>query len=204
MISAAKIFTIKENSYTMNMQAFTDILIALLIIAIISVWTVKKSNKRTKALKKFTESLNFFHYDRVHDPVLEDNILEMLNLFILLSGKYLPRVSDVMGGQFNNADVLVADYYFDDRHSEQVINHTIIILYSDDLKLPLFYLQTEKFRLKIGSVFSSQDIDFDSYPVFSNKFLLQGLDDKAIHNFFSNWINKYFEDHLDFVLFMKN
>ena len=65
------------------------------------------------------------------------------------------------------------------------------------LQLPAFALRPENLFHKIGAAFSYQDIDFDSHPTFSKQYLLQGAEDEAVRNTFSDDLLAYYEQRKD-------
>ncbi|MFA4947427.1 MAG: hypothetical protein WC674_02830, partial [Candidatus Krumholzibacteriia bacterium] len=59
--------------------------------------------------------------------------------------------------------------------------------------LPAFTMRPENVFHKLGSMMGYQDIDFESNPVFSKKYLLRGPDDAAIRNAFTSRVLMFFE-----------
>lgn len=54
-----------------------------------------------------------------------------------------------------------------------------------DRELPEFSLSTEHFYHKIGEFIGFEDIDFDEYPEFSQKYRLIGKDENAVRQLFT-------------------
>jgi MFS superfamily sulfate permease-like transporter len=61
---------------------------------------------------------------------------------------------------------------------------TVLLSFGQN-KIPKFTLELEGFIDKLRAYAGFNDINFDEYPVFSNKFLLKGPDENAVRNFFS-------------------
>jgi hypothetical protein len=61
---------------------------------------------------------------------------------------------------------------------------TVISFRSPDLNLPQFTLRPEGLFDKIGSVLGRRDVDFESHPVFSKKYVLRGRDEERIRRAF--------------------
>jgi hypothetical protein len=72
---------------------------------------------------------------------------------------------------------------------------------SEKLNLPAFYLRPEGIGAKILGSLSRFDIDFAERPDFSNKFLLYGKDERAIHQLFSVKLFEYFEKNPNSYIF---
>ena len=64
---------------------------------------------------------------------------------------------------------------------------------ASDLDLPQFALRPEHLFHKIGQVMGYQDIDFDSHPEFSKRYLLRGADEEAVRRAFGSGVLSYFE-----------
>ena len=58
--------------------------------------------------------------------------------------------------------------------------------------VPAMNIEPENFLHRIGEFFKMQDIDFSQFPNFSDKFLVQGEDEPAIREFFTQDIVDFF------------
>lgn len=63
--------------------------------------------------------------------------------------------------------------------------------------LPRFMLKPEEFSDKLAALVGFNDIDFDSYPEFSKRYLLKGADKDGVRNFFPPEIIMFFEKRTD-------
>jgi hypothetical protein len=61
----------------------------------------------------------------------------------------------------------------------------VISFQSSLLSLPEFELRSENMFHKIGKAFGCQDINFESHPEFSKRYLLRGADEEAVRTFFT-------------------
>jgi hypothetical protein len=59
--------------------------------------------------------------------------------------------------------------------------------------LPHFELRPESVFHRIGAWFGYQDINFESHPKFSQKYLLRGGDEQAVRDLFTDDILEWFE-----------
>jgi len=63
-----------------------------------------------------------------------------------------------------------------------------------DVSLPVFQLYKEGLFQKIADKFSKTDIDFEGYPIFSDKYVLKGDDEQAVRALFSLEVLLFFEN----------
>ena len=118
----------------------------------------------------------------------------------------------VIAGNRNNIDFDVATYIYTDydapkkgkflgmevttysgpKHRHDYYG-TICILHNDDLKLPHFFIRDEIMILDtFGKVLGGQDINFNDDPTFSKKFVLQGVSEGKVREFFNQKIRSSF------------
>jgi hypothetical protein len=69
----------------------------------------------------------------------------------------------------------------------------VLSIEGSKLNFPKFELEPENTFHKIGQVFGYQDIDFESFPIFSKKYLLRGNDEAKIRELFTPEVIKFFE-----------
>jgi len=77
---------------------------------------------------------------------------------------------------------------------------TVVAFHSGKRSLPSFELRPEHFGHKIASSLGSQDIDFDTNPVFSKKYLLRGSDEAAVRELFGSEVIRFFEKHSEWCV----
>jgi hypothetical protein len=70
--------------------------------------------------------------------------------------------------------------------------------------LPEFVLEKEHLIDKLFVKLGYQDIDFEEYPIFSDKYLLAGKEEDKIREFFSSKLIKLFENNLVYYLESKD
>ena len=78
------------------------------------------------------------------------------------------------------------------RH-RRTVRQSVIYFRSPELNLPQFALRPENLFHNIGGVFGYQDIDFDSHPQFSKKYLLRGNDEQKVRELFATEVLGFFE-----------
>ena len=91
--------------------------------------------------------------------------------------------------------VFVADYIYSTGTQKRRKRHcqTVALIQSERLNLPRFSLVPEKLFHKVGKGFSYQDINFDSYPEFSSKYLLRGIDEESVEACFHEGVLTFFQ-----------
>jgi hypothetical protein len=167
--------------------------IAFLVIIIV-IYTVSWyfNKQRTKAFELLAESLNFTFTEKG-----DNSLMDTLGGFHLFSQGYSRRISNVLTGKFNLLPVTIMDYKYTtgggkNSHTWQ---QTVLVLEPDKLKLPRFGLRPENLFDKIGSFFGSKDINFETAPVFSKRYLLRGDDEESIRSLFNQQVLEYYEQH---------
>ncbi|NEQ51791.1 MAG: hypothetical protein F6K11_16890 [Leptolyngbya sp. SIO3F4] len=70
-----------------------------------------------------------------------------------------------------------------------------MLIESKRLHLPNFLLTPENLFHKVGNLFGYHDIDFDTYPEFSNRYLLKGSDKDIIRYQFHDGVLNFYQRH---------
>ena len=104
----------------------------------------------------------------------------------------------MISGVANGVSMAIFDYQFTTGggKNQQTHRQTVISFKSEHLLIPDFEVRPENVFHKIGQAFGYGDIDFDSHPVFSKKFLLRGPDEPAIRELFTDEKLTFFENYL--------
>ncbi len=75
-------------------------------------------------------------------------------------------------------------------------NYTLCQLYREGTQFPCFFVRDENsFFDSIGSMLGGQDIDFAEDKTFSDKFVLQGVNESDVRRFFNNKVRRAFVRH---------
>lgn len=155
------------------------------------IWYYNK--KRITALKQFAQSMNF-----TYSPKGDQSLMNSLSEFHLFSQGYSRRISNVLTGKFNLIPLTILDYRYTTGggKSSHTWYQTVLVIESDKLQLPRFVLRPENLFDKIGSVFGNKDINFETAPVFSKRYLLRGDNEESIRNLFNTRVLEYYEQRL--------
>ena len=102
---------------------------------------------------------------------------------------------NLIQGQQGDVSVSMADYTYVTGSGKHRTTHrqTIVVVESSHLSLPSFLLTPENMFHKIGGLFGYDDIDFDSHPTFSARYLLKGSDEAAIRDCFQDGVLAFYE-----------
>lgn len=173
----------------------------LVVVAVVGVGTlvggiiwlvVHLEKKRTEAFSAAASNIGL-----EFSPNQDDQLLQAMQVFSLFNKGHSRKMKNVMKAETDIARLAVFDYQYTTGggNSSQVHANTIVAMESDSLVLPNFKLRPENFFDKVGAAIGFQDIDFDSHPDFSNSFLLQGEDEKAIRQFFDTQLLDFLSSH---------
>lgn len=108
------------------------------------------------------------------------------------------RVKHVMTGRRGNSDVSVFDYRYTVGHGKQshTWHQTVVVYAGASRALPDLQMAPENFLFdKLNQVFGYQDIDFESNPEFSSRYILRGTDESAIRSAFTPDAQSFFAAH---------
>ncbi len=165
----------------------------LALIGTIVVIALKIEKKRSEALQAAAERMKFT-FSRKGDS----DLLDRLKGFHLFSQGHAKKIANVLMGKAGALDVAVFEYAYTTgggQHSQQW-RQTVILFESDDMDLPEFTLRPENVFHKIGQVFGYKDIDFDSHPEFSKRYLLRGENEEAVRATFGTEARSFYETDL--------
>jgi hypothetical protein len=165
--------------------------IAVFIILIITV-SAHFEKKRTEALMNIALSMNL-KFAKKDDEGLQSG----LGNFKLFSRGHSKKITNIMKGEIDNISMIIMDYRYTTGHGKHshTYNQSVILFSCNDLQLPHFTLSPESFFHKIGSMLGFKDINFNTHPVFSSKYLLKGSEENSIKSVFNHGVLDYFSNN---------
>jgi hypothetical protein len=163
--------------------------IAALVIGSI-IFSRIQARKRTEALQTIASQLGFTFagVERDHHPATPDLTTALFNRGS--SRKF----SNALMGSFAGLTTSIFDYRYATGSGKN--RHTYcqtVAAFSQKLWLPEFECRPETFLDRIANQFGYHDIDFDSFPVFSRRFLLRGPSEEGIRKLFSPALIQFLE-----------
>jgi len=152
----------------------------------------RSQKKRVEALRLACDSMGFAFEEKGD---LEE--MKSRGDLPLYGHGHTRRVTNVMTGRAGDQEVKLFDYQYTTGGGKEshTWRQTVALFPGGGQRLPDFVLGPENVFHKIGQAFGYQDIDFDSNPVFSSRYLLRGRDDYSIRSAFSPDALSFFEQH---------
>lgn len=114
--------------------------------------------------------------------------------FPLFSTGSARKIKNVLYGKTSDVEVALFDYQYTigGKH-RRTYKQTVASIRSPQLDSPEFALRPENLFDKIGGVVGYQDIDFESHPRFSDRYILRGSGEYGIRRLFRDEILAFFE-----------
>jgi hypothetical protein len=115
--------------------------------------------------------------------------------FNLFSHGRNQMIRNIAYGRLEDVEVMVFEYSYvtGSGKNRQTHHQTVGFFQSDGLSLPEFVARPENLFHKIGQVFGYQDIDLPLHPEFSSRYILRGVNEGAIRDFFTSGVARFFE-----------
>ena len=186
----------------MDLSSDTNLLpyfIAFIVCVVIIGYIYER--KRSEALQIVAKKLGFSfsksgrgHTEQKHQG------------FQLFSKGHGGTIKNEIWGRCNDINVSIFGYQYTvgyGKHS-RTYNQTVKSMDCSRVMFPTFELIPENTFHKIGQVFGYQDIDFESFPEFSKKYLLRGEDELKIRQLFTPQIISFFESNKNLCVEAEN
>jgi hypothetical protein len=124
----------------------------------------------------------------------ETAMAEHAGLHLFAQG-HRKKIRNLMRGSVRDSSVAAFDYQYTvgAGKNQHTWTQTVVSLHPQGRNLPAFSMRPEHVFHKLGSMMGYQDIDFESNPVFSKKYLLRGPDEAAVRNAFTMRVLMFFE-----------
>ena len=164
--------------------------------------------RHARAMKQFSKTIGFSYMPHVED---DEAFLQQFSRLPLFARGKNQDVWNIMKGHVQDFEVTIMEFRYSYNSSStkstgEISTQTVVILKSDTLNLPSFSLTPHKTSTELGkkifsalmptfSQFIPQDIDFDSHPLFSEFYLLQGTrkNEDAVRKLFNHEVIRYYE-----------
>ena len=154
-------------------------------------WFSRASNKkRTDALQAEAEAMGLqFNADG-------SEASNRFSEFRLMNIGRSRKSQNLISGDAGDVKISIFDYLYTtgSGKNRRTARQTVVALESAGINAPAFSMRRQgSFFDKIGKFFGGQDIDFESHPMFSEMFVLQGADEDAVRRFFTPALLTFFE-----------
>jgi hypothetical protein len=162
--------------------------LAAVIIGVMISARVEKN--RTAALKQVADTLGFEFF-----PTGDATYSQSLAGLPLRSRGRSQKLRNLMRGKSRSIEAAIFDYSYviGGGRSSRTVRQSVISFQSDALSLPYFTLGSKSFWNKMDSLLGRHNIEFETHPEFSNKYLLRGSDADAVRTIFTDQVLDYFE-----------
>lgn len=156
----------------------------VLVASIVSI-SIHFARKRTRELREVAQRIGFQFVEKAWTgPSLSSQ--HKTSLLQRARGLF----SNVMTGSSSGLQISLFDYTYP--AGKTSITQTVSA-FSQDQQLPPFALRPENFFDRIGDAIVHNDIDFDSNPEFSKRYLLKSPDEASIRRLFTPGLLTYLE-----------
>lgn len=162
----------------------------LIIVVVIVTW--RKERKRTEALRRVAEAAGLTFAPKT--GVADTRSLGDVQLFARGHSK---QVTNLMTGRLGDQHVVVFDYLYTigSGKSRSTTMQSVVVLPSAKDSLPDLQMAPENPLIKLLEAFGYQDIDIESAPEFSRRYILRGADEAAIRAALYPRATSYFAEH---------
>lgn len=128
-------------------------------------------------------------------PKGDGRVTALMGELRLFNQGHRRRTHNMLIGRTDDVDIAIFGYRYTTGSGKHQHTHsqTVISFQSPHLSLPKFELRPEHMFHKLGQAFGYQDIDFESHPDFSKRYLLRGPDEQSIREAFTPDVLDFFE-----------
>lgn len=181
--------------------ALIFVLALVLFMAVVLVVVWRKERARTEALKQVAETAGL-----LFQPEGDVAALRALGDVQLFDRGHSKRVTNLMTGRVGDDHLAVFDYQYTtgSGKNKNTTSQTVVLLPSAKPSLPDLQMAPENPLNRLAEAFGFQDIDIDSSPEFSRRYLVRGADEAAIRAALYPRATSYFADHQGWTIEAKS
>jgi len=175
-------------------------LIPIFVIAAVAVFIIFgmvnshfSAKKRLAAMEEVARELGLQWFESGTPEQISSH-----SVFSLFGQGRARKMSNMIEGVTDEVRICIFDYQFTTGHGkhQRTVKQTIASLSSAQLRCPEFSMRPEGIFDRVGGLLGLQDIDFDSHPEFSKRFVLKGPDEEQIRAYFKPPVLEFFETQL--------
>jgi hypothetical protein len=169
-------------------------IVALVIIGVIVALVVNArwERQRTEALAAVAAGLGFDFF-----PKGDDRLVGEFGPFHLFQIGRAKTIKNFMQGAAQGLTISLFDYFYTtgSGKSQHTTVQSVFVAHRAGMNLPAFSVRPKSFWDRIGHLFGTKDVEFESHPAFNKTCLVKGTDDVAIRAVFSEPLMDYFVAH---------
>ena len=165
---------------------------ALIIVGVtVVILGIRAERKRNEALRRAADEMGF-----EFTPSPDEGMLTRYPGFHLFTQGRSRTVKNLLRGKAGGLEVSIFDYAYTtgsgkNRHTWR---QTVLAFEIEDVDLPGFSLRPESWFHKVGQWLGYTDINFESHPTFSKKYLLRsGEREEDVRALFTDHVLEYYE-----------
>jgi hypothetical protein len=168
---------------------FVGLLVVILLVVIV---TWRKERERTEALRRVAEAAGL-----AFEPKADVAAVRSLGDVQLFARGHAKQVTNLMTGRLGNQQMAAFDYWYTIGSGKGRRNtvQTVVLLPSAKGSLPDLQMAPENPLIRIAEAFGYQDIDIESAPEFSRRYIVRGADEAAIRAALNRGATSYFAEH---------
>lgn len=169
------------------------LLLALAILfAIFMLVRWQRERGRTEVLCRVAASAGL-----TFEPKADVGAVRSLGDVPLFARGHSQRVTNLMTGRFDGQQVAVFDYQFTvgSGKNQRTTLQTVVVLPSAKRSLPDLQMAPENPVTRFAEALGYQDIDIESSPEFSRRYIVRGTDEAAIRAALHPGATSYFAQH---------
>ena len=154
---------------------FFGLIVVVIVVAVVVTWRMERA--RTEALRRVAETAGLSFA-----PKADLDVVRSLGDVQLFGRGHSKRVTNLMTGRLGDQQVAVFDYGYStgSGKSRNNTSQTVVLLPSVKRSLPDLQMAPENPITRMAEVLGYQDIDIESSPEFSRRYIVRGPDEAAI------------------------
>jgi len=173
----------------------------LFVVVFLVAFVRRRERERTESLRRLAETTGL-----AFQPTPDVSVVRALGDVQLFDRGHSKRVRNLMTGPLDGQQVAVFDYRYTTGSGKNQHTHsqTVVLLPRAKMSLPDLQLAPENALLRIAEVFGYQDIDLESSPEFSKRYVVRGADEAAIRAALYPGAASHFAQHEGWTVELKS
>jgi hypothetical protein len=173
----------------------------VVVVVFVVVYTSRRERERVDALGRLAETMGLTFQAKAD----VDSVRTLADVQLFAQG-HSRRVKNLMRGRIAGAEAAVFDYWYTTGGGKHQHTHaqTVVLLPGAKPACPDLQMAPENPLIRIAEVFGYQDIDLDSHPEFSRRYLVRGADPDAIRAALYPTAASYFAEHEGWTVEVKS